>query len=101
MKKDELKNYLFYNCQGRKKAISGSRLHEVLGVSENEMRRLVNRLRREGVPIASDKTGYFYARTAGETYSTIRGLKKMRSGLDAAISGLESALDDFETEPTR
>ena len=36
-------------------------------------------MRREGIPIASDQTGYYYAQTAGEVYSTIRNLKKMRS----------------------
>lgn len=52
-------------------------------------------MRREGVPIASDQTGYYYAQTAGEVYGTIRTLKKMRSGLDAAITGLERSLNGF------
>ena len=59
------------------------------------MRKRINRLRRKGVPIASSSRGYFYAETAGEVYATIRELKKMRSGLDAAIAGLEQALDGF------
>lgn len=63
--------------------------------SENELRKQVNRLRRDGVPIASDRSGYFYADTAGEVYSTIQSLKKMRAGLDGAITGLEQALDAF------
>ena len=52
-------------------------------------------MRREGVPIASDQTGYYYAQTAGEVYGTILTLKKMRSGLDAAITGLERSLNGF------
>ena len=52
-------------------------------------------MRREGVPIASDQTGYYYAQTAGEVYGTIRTLKKMCSGLDAAITGLERSLNGF------
>lgn len=95
MKKDELKEYLSHNCQGRRAAVGGERLRKALHTSENELRKAVNRLRREGVPIASDQTGYFYAQTAGEVYATIRNLKKMRSGLDAAIAGLEGALDGF------
>lgn len=39
--------------------------------------------------------GYYYAETAAEVYATIRSLEKMRSGLDAAISGLERALEKF------
>ena len=48
-----------------------------------------------GICIASDRSGYFYAGTAGEVYSTIQSLKKMRAGLDGAIAGLELALDAF------
>ena len=47
------------------------------------------------MPIAADRWGYYYAETAAEVYATIRSLEKMRSGLDAAISGLERALENF------
>ena len=96
MKKDELKEHLSRNCRGRGRAVGGERLRSTLRISENELRKAVNRLRREGVPIASDQTGYFYAQTAGEDYATIRNLKKMRSGLDAAITGLEQSLEKFD-----
>ena len=61
-----------------------------------------NRLRRKGIPVGSDRGGYFYAVTAGEVYTTIRQLKAMSSGLEAAIHGLEQALERFgerEGEP--
>lgn len=95
MKKDELKRYLTLNCQGKAKAVSSSRLRRIIPISENDLRKAVNRMRREGIPIASDQTGYYYAQTAGEVYSTIRNLKKMRAGLDAAITGLEHSLHGF------
>lgn len=95
MKKEELRDYLHGQCRGRERSVSGRQLERTLRTSENELRKQVNRLRREGVPIASDRSGYFYAATAGEVYSTIQSLKKMRSGLDAAIAGLEQALDAF------
>lgn len=96
MKKEALRDHLYQSCRGRAHA-SGSRdLKQVLRTSENELRKQVNRLRREGVPIASSyQSGYFYAQTAGEVYATIRSLKSMRAGLDAAIAGLERALDGF------
>ena len=47
------------------------------------------------MPIAADRRGYYYAETAAEVYATIRSLEKMRRGLDAAISGLERALENF------
>jgi len=64
-------------------------------MSENELRSQISRLRREAIPIASSGAGYFYAETAGEIYTTIRRLEKMRRGLDAAIEGLEEALNRF------
>ncbi len=96
MKKDELKEYLAHNCRGQRGAIGGERLRRTFHTSENEVRKVVNRLRREGFPIASDQAGYFYAQTAGEVYATIRNLKKMQSGLDAAIAGLERSLQQFD-----
>lgn len=95
MKKDDLRRYLTLNCQGKARAISSSRLQGIIPISENDLRKAVNRMRREGIPIASDQTGYYFAQTAGEVYSTIRALKKMRSGLDAAITGLEQSLNSF------
>ena len=95
MKKEELRDYLLRQCRGRERSVSGRQLERTMRTSENDLRKQVNRLRREGVPIASDRSGYFYAGTAGEVYSTIQSLKKMRAGLDGAIAGLELALDAF------
>jgi len=88
--------YLKGACSGRQYVVRGVDLEQVLGVSGTDLRKLVNRLRRKGVPIGSSRDGYFYARTAGEVYSTIRQLRSMVNGLEAAIRGLESALDGFE-----
>lgn len=95
MKKEELQDYLLRQCRGRERSVSGRQLERTMRTSENDLRKQVNRLRREGVPIASGRSGYFYADTAGEVYSTIQSLKKMRAGLDGAIAGLELALDAF------
>ncbi len=95
MKKEDLLEYLARHCQGRGQAMSSQELERKLRISENELRRQVNRLRQEGKPIASGRNGYFYARTAGEIYGTIQILKKMRAGLDRVIAGLERALDSF------
>ena len=62
------------------------RLERALNLSGTDLRKLVNKLRQEMEPIASDPTGYFYADNAGDIYATIRHLRKMRDGIDAAIS---------------
>ena len=95
MREKQLLAYLKGACPGRKYRVGGAELERALGLSGTDLRKLVNRLRRQGVPIASDRQGYFYAITAGEVYSTIRQLNQMRQGLDAAIGGLERALEGF------
>ena len=92
---EQLLSYLKGACRGRKYKAGGKELNRTLGISGTNLRKSVNRLRRRGIPIASDRTGYFYAQTAGEVYATIRLLRKIVSGLEAAIRGLEKALDDF------
>ena len=95
MYKESVYAYLEGSCRGRRRAVSSQRLEQKLNLSGNAIRKQVNTLRREGEPIASSGNGYFYAENAAEVYATIRGLKKMRRGLDAAIEGLEMALARF------
>lgn len=95
MREEKLLAYLKGACPGRQYRVSGAELERVLGISGTDLRKLVNRLRRKGHPIGSDRNGYFYAVTAGEIYSTIRQLRSMTAGLEAAICGLESSMDRF------
>lgn len=95
MREEQLLAYLKGGCAGRKNRASGSELRQALHISYSGLHKLVNRLRQKGVPIASDRKGYFYAQTAGEVYATIRQLRKMIAGLEKAVGGLESALDSF------
>ena len=94
-REERLLAYLEGACLGRARCTGGRELERRLNLNGTELRKAVNRLRQKCKPIASDRNGYFYAQTAGEVYATIRNLKKMRAGLDAAIQGLERALDDF------
>ena len=98
MASEQLKNYLKNNCHGRKRAIKSPELEAALNISGNELRRQVNRLRRNRVPICSGPEGYFYARNAGEIYATIHGLREMMFGLNQAVNGLEEALANFGEE---
>lgn len=95
MREERLLSYLKGACPGRKYRVSGAELERVLDISGTDLRKLVNRLRRRGVPIGSDRNGYFYAVTAGEVYTTIRQLRQMVSGLEKAIAGLEDSLEKF------
>ena len=88
MTNETIARYLEIGCKGRANVISSRELERALSISGNE-------LRRDTVPIAADQRGYYYAETAAEVYDTIRSMQKMRGGLDAAIAGLERALEKF------
>lgn len=99
MREEKLMNYLKGACAGRKYTVKSAELEQVLGISGTDLRKLVNRLRKKGIPIGSSKEGYFYAETAGDVYTTIRQLQAMARGLEGAIRGLEKSLESFG--PTR
>lgn len=99
MNKEKVYGYLCAYCIGRKRVTSSQTLENVLNLSGNELRKQINALRREAIPIASNGAGYFYAENAADIYATIRSLQKMRRGLDAAIEGLEQALEKFGGSP--
>ena len=95
MREEKLLSYLKGACTGRRYSASSAALEAAIGISGTDLRKLVNRMRRKGVPIGSDRCGYFYAATAGEVYSTIQQLQNMENGLAAARRGLERSLDAF------
>lgn len=98
MREEKLKIYLKDFCYGREHAQTSSELEKNLHLSGNDLRMLVHRLRRKGVPIGSGQEGYFYAATALEIYTTVRQLQGMVKGLEAAIKGLEQSFESFGGE---
>ncbi len=94
-KEDPLYCYLKQNCYGRRGQKKSCDIARHLGIGKSDLQKRVNQLRRQSAPIASSREGYFYAETAGELYATIHFLKKLIRGLEAAISGLEAAMDHF------
>lgn len=101
MNKEKLCDHLRHSALGKRMAVKSEVLEQALNISGNELRKCVNRLRREGVPVGSSRDGYFYAVTAGEVYATIRQLRRMEDGLHAAVCGLEQALDSFGMDDNR
>ena len=98
MKDKDILNYLQLVGSGKKHSKKSRQIEQALRISKTELRRRINRMRQKGIPIASSQDGYYYARTAGEVYGTIRQLKTMEAGLQSAISGLEHALDAFDQD---
>lgn len=94
-KESQLLEYLQRHCLGRENAISGKRLKKMFHVREAELRKMVHNLRVEGIPICSDRTGYFYPANAWEVIATIGHLRRMRDGVEASIRGLEGSMGAF------
>ena len=95
MKREELAAFLYERCRGKYKAMSAERIAAETGTGRKVLREQVNKLRQEGIPIASGGDGYYYAKTASDVYATIRNLKKLQAGIEKAVVGLEGALADF------
>ena len=78
-REEQLLAYLKGACRGRSYRVSGAELELAMELSGTDLRKIVNRLRRKGKPIASDRSGYFYAQTAGEIPDGCEtGVKKTR-----------------------
>ncbi len=95
MNRDKVEEFLHTRCKGKKNITSAAALQRSLHMSEQELRKQVNKLRRDMIPIASNRDGYYYAETAADIYYTIKGLEKLRDSIDKTIRGLEGAMDRF------
>ena len=95
MASEQLKKHLRGNCLGRKNAATYQELAQICHISEKELQRQVNRLRKKQVPICGGPDGMFYARNAGELYDTIQNLKAMAAGLKEVIASMEGSLKNF------
>ena len=100
MEKERLAEHLERYHSGASNAATSRELECAFGIKGKELRDAVNALRREGVPIASNGSGYFYAATEQEVRATIAHLTRRISGT-AAIRGLTRSLDVFDTAQTR
>lgn len=98
MASEQLKKHLKGNCLGRGNAATYQELAQTFRISEKELQRQVNRLRKKQVPICGGPDGMFYARNAGELYGTILNLRAMAEGLDEVIASLETSLENFGEE---
>ena len=101
MNKEQLAEYLRRYHHGAENVVTSRMLEEIFRVSGKELRDQVNALRRDGIPIASDQSGYFYAKTETEVRMTIRHMRNRISGISAAISGLRRSLAAFDDTQIR
>ena len=95
MQEERLAEFLEQYHSGESNAATSRELECIFSIKGIEVRQMVNRLRRKGIPIASSGSGYFYAATEQEVRATIAHL------IAAAIAGLNQSLEQFDTAQTR
>lgn len=101
MQEERLAEFLERYHSGESNAATSRELECIFSIKGIEVRQMVNRLRRKGIPIASSGSGCFYAATEQEVRATIAHLTRRISGIAAAISGLNRSLEQFDTAQTR
>lgn len=95
MKKEDVLEFFRVFCLGRENLRSGGDIARALQISKSELRKHINRLRRERYPIASNRQGYYYATTAWDVYTTSKRLEEVEKGIRAANSGLVQSMACF------
>ena len=86
MQKELLAEHLRRYHPGALCAATSRELERTFSIKGTELRQLVNQLRRAGIPIASNSSGYFYAATEQEVRATIGHLTRRISGIAAPIT---------------
>lgn len=87
-KRSEIGLYLKEHHTGSSKSIHSRELQRMFQIDGRNLRRKINRLRQEGVPICSDNTGYFYAETEKEVRDTVFRLNELSTKICKAKDGL-------------
>ena len=87
--------YLKIYHKGAQSVISSRELEAAFQIRGPDLRRLINSLRGDGVPICSSASGYYYAGTEEELRRTIRQLRSRIKKIAHAERGLSKALEQF------
>ena len=90
-KEQELLDYLIENHKGKASAIHSKDLEEIFNIASCTVRRYVSNMRKSGIPICSDETGYWIAANPGEVNGTIKRLGNFMGGVGNAKTGLAYA----------
>ena len=73
--KEKFERFMSDEHIGRKKAITSKEIENAFQCKGTEVRKIVNELRSNGVPICSSPIGYYYAETKSEIKDTLAHLE--------------------------
>ncbi len=80
--------YLKKYHTGKSKAVYSRELQRLFCIDGRNLRRKISSLRREGVPICSDETGYYYADNQKEINATVCRMNELVTTVSNARTGL-------------
>ena len=83
-----------YHC-GELRVVPSRELEAAFQIRGPDLRRLINSLRGDGIPICSSDAGYYYAGTEEELRRTIWQLRSRIKKIAHAKRGLTKALEQF------
>ena len=83
-----------YHC-GELRVVPSRELEAAFQIRGPDLRRTINCLRGDGIPICSSDSGYYYADTEEELRRTIRQLRSRIKKIAHAERGLTKALEQF------
>ena len=81
--------------RGERRVGPGRELEAACQIRGPDLRRTINCLRGDGIPICSSDSGYYYADTEEELRRTIRQLRSRIKKIAHAERGLTKALEQF------
>lgn len=80
--------YLKKYHTGKEKAVPSTELEQLFSLNGRNLRRKINRLRQDGVPICSDRSGYYFAANQEEVNATVFRLTGLVTKISNARTGL-------------
>ena len=91
-----LKTILEKNHKGKSNAIKSFQLEQLTNLTGSQIRERVNKLRCNGVPVCSGRSGYYIAASREELNPIqLHSLPSAYHKINKAIKGLKATLEDY------
>lgn len=90
-KEQEIYDYLLENHKGKDFAVHSKELENRFKICPRTVRNYINKMRKSGLPICSDDSGYWIAANPGEVNKTVKRLGDFAGEVNNARTGLAYA----------
>ena len=99
-KEQELFEDLMDKHIGQDKAVHSKKLEKRFNICPRTVRTYVNNMRKSGIPVCSDETGYWIAKTPKEANKTVKRLDNFVGEVNSARTGLAVAAIQMQSVTT-